>query len=138
MLEDVVLLVGAEVGAVVGSVVGAVAGVAGGVVVDEVPGATTGALASGFPVGAEVGALVGGKVGGAVCAVAPCAINKHREMQRNMWASILTCICAHANCHVSGGNAANARMYQGRNHMPSVIAISKAWRVAISNALDFV
>ena len=40
---------------------------------------------------------LGAEVGGALCEPASCAIMKHKKMQVNMWASILTCICAHAN-----------------------------------------
>ena len=67
---------------------GAVGGVAGDDAFDPV------SLADG---GADVGADVGVEVGGAVC-----AIIKHKKMQGNMWASILTWICAHANRLMNG------------------------------------
>jgi len=101
LLEDVVFLVGLGFTAGAESVVGGVAlcevVVALSLALDF--GAVGGAV--GAEVGAEVGgavcAEVGGAVGGAFFAPASCAIMKHKKMQGNMWASILTCICAHAN-----------------------------------------
>ncbi len=101
LLEDVVFLVGLGFTAGSESVVGGVAlcevVVALSLALDF--GAVGGAVCA--EVGAEVGgavcAEVGGEVGGALCAPASCAIMKHKKMQVNMWASILTCICAHAN-----------------------------------------
>ncbi len=89
LLEDVVFLVG--LGFTAGS-----ESVVGGVALCEVVVALSLALDFGA-VGGAVCAEVGGAVGGAVGAPASCAIMKHKKMQGNMWASILTCICAHAN-----------------------------------------
>ena len=84
---------------------GAVGGVAGDDAFDPVSlvevGADVGAVVGGVDC-AEVGAAVGTAVGGTVCAPASCAIIKHKKMQGNMWASILTWICAHANRLMNG------------------------------------
>ena len=89
LLEDVAFLVGLGFTAGAESVVG-------GVALCEVVVALSLALDFGA-VGGAVCAEVGAEVGGALCAPASCAIMKHKKMQVNMWASILTCICAHAN-----------------------------------------
>ena len=89
LLEDVVFLVGLGFTAGAESVVG-------GVALCEVVVALSLALDFGA-VGGAVCAEVGTEVGGAFFAPASCAIMKHKKMQVNMWASILTCICAHAN-----------------------------------------
>ena len=85
LLEDVVFLVGLGFTAGAESVVGGVALCK--VVV---------ALSLALDFGAVSGAVCA-EVGGAVCEPASCAIMKHKKMQVNMWASILTWICAHAN-----------------------------------------
>jgi len=92
LLEDVVFLIGLGFTAGAESVVG-------GVALCEVVVALSLALDFGA-VGGAVCAEVGATVGGAVCEPASCAIMKHKKMQVNMWASILTCICAHANRHM--------------------------------------
>ena len=69
----------------------------GGVALCEVVVAVSLALDFGAVSGA-----VCAEVGGAVCEPASCAIMKHKKMQGNMWASILTCICAHANRPMHG------------------------------------
>ena len=90
LLEDVVFLVGLGLTAGAESVVG-------GVALCEVVVALSLALDFG-----AVGAEVGGAVGGAFFAPASCAIMKHKKMHGNMWASILTWICAHANRLMNG------------------------------------
>ena len=94
LLEDVVFLVGLGLTAGAESVVG-------GVALCEVVVALSLALDFGA-VGGAVCAEVGGTVGAAVCEPASCAIMKHKKMQGNMWASILTWICAHANRLMNG------------------------------------
>ena len=86
LLEDVVFLVGLGFTAGAESVVG-------GVALCEVVVALSLAL--------DFGA-VGATVGGAFFAPASCAIMKHKKMHGNMWASILTWICAHANRLMNG------------------------------------
>ena len=98
LLEDVVFLVGLGLTAGAESVVG-------GVALCEVVVALSLALdfgAVGGAVCAEVGTEVGAEVGGAFFAPASCAIMKHKKMHGNMWASILTWICAHANLLMNG------------------------------------
>ena len=98
LLEDVVFLVGLGFTAGAESVVG-------GVALCEVVVALSLALdfgAVGGAVCAEVGTEVGAEVGGAFFAPASCAIMKHKKMHGNMWASILTWICAHANRLMNG------------------------------------
>ena len=98
LLEDVVFLVGLGLTAGAESVVG-------GVALCEVVVALSLALdfgAVGGAVCAEVGTEVGAEVGGAFFAPASCAIMKHKKMHGNMWASILTWICAHANRLMNG------------------------------------
>ena len=94
LLEDVVFLIGLGFTAGAESVVG-------GVALCEVVVAVSLALDFGA-VGGAICAEVGTEVGGALCAPASCAIMKHKKMQVNMWASILTCICAHANRPMHG------------------------------------
>ena len=98
LLEDVVFLIGLGFTAGAESVVG-------GVALCEVVVALSLALdfgAVGGAVCAEVGTEVGAEVGGAFFAPASCAIMKHKKMHGNMWASILTWICAHANRLMNG------------------------------------
>ena len=90
LLEDVVFLVGLGLTAGAESVVG-------GVALCEVVVALSLALDFG-----AVGTEVGAEVGGAFFAPASCAIMKHKKMHGNMWASILTWICAHANLLMNG------------------------------------
>ena len=90
LLEDVVFLVGLGFTAGAESVVG-------GVALCKVVVALSLALDFG-----AVGGAVCAEVGAAVCEPASCAIMKHKKMQGNMWASILTCICAHANRLMNG------------------------------------
>ena len=90
LLEDVVFLVGLGLTAGAESVVG-------GVALCEVVVALSLALDFG-----AVGTEVGAEVGGALCEPASCAIMKHKKMHGNMWASILTWICAHANLLMNG------------------------------------
>ncbi len=95
LLEDVVFDLRLVFAA--GACDGAVGGVAGDDAFDPVS-----LVEDGADVGVDVGAAVGTEVGGAVCAPASCAIIKHKKMQGNMWASILTWICAHANRLMNG------------------------------------
>ena len=98
LLEDVVFLIGLGFTAGAESVVG-------GVALCKVVVALSLALdfgAVGGAVCAEVGTEVGAEVGGAFFAPASCAIMKHKKMHGNMWASILTWICAHANRLMNG------------------------------------
>ncbi|MEI6272674.1 MAG: hypothetical protein WCQ03_04300 [Phycisphaerae bacterium] len=99
LLEDVVFDLRLVFAA--GACDGAVGGVAGDDAFDPVS-----LVEDGADVGVKVGgadcAEVGGAVGGAVCAPTFCAIMKHKKMQGNMWASILTWICAHANRLMNG------------------------------------
>ena len=90
LLEDVVFLIGLGFTAGAESVVG-------GVALCKVVVALSLALDFG-----AVGGAACAEVGAAVCAPASCAIMKHKKMQVNMWASILTCICAHANRLMNG------------------------------------
>ena len=99
LLEDVVFLVGLGFTAGAESVVG-------GVALCEVVVALSLAL--------DFGA-VGATVGGAFFAPASCAIMKHKKMQGNMWASILTCICAHANRPMHGNFSEKFRRHSHCN-----------------------
>jgi hypothetical protein len=95
LLEDVVFDLRFVFAA--GACDGAVGGVAGDDAFDPVSLVDVGA-----DVGVDVGAEVGTAVGGTVCALASCAIIKHKKMQGNMWTCILTWICAHANRLMNG------------------------------------
>jgi len=111
LLEDVVFDLRLVFAA--GACDGALGGVAGDDAFDPVS-----LVEDGADVGVKVGgadcAEVGAAVGGAVCAPTFCAIIKHKKMQGNIWASILTWICAHAN-RLMNGNFSGKFRHSHRN-----------------------